>query len=84
MQQATLRLVISVANQQARRFVSRVQRHAMCRIELFQTVAFCAEMHQVFASFVVLENMVAGIAVRQENIPVSSNGDCGRVEFGQI
>jgi len=53
-------------------------------IELLEVVPFLAKMLQVFARFVELENVIAGIAVGQKNIPVGSDGDFGRVEVLRV
>ena len=63
MQQATLRFVVAVANQQAGRVISRIQSHAMRSIELLEVVPFGPEVHQVFPRPVKLKNDVARVAV---------------------
>ncbi len=78
MHEASLRLVIAVANQEARRVVARVERHAVGRIEFFEAVSLGAEVRQVFSGLVVFENVVASITVGQKDIAVRRDGDgCG-------
>ena len=62
-EQSALGCVIAIADQQARRIVTRVQRHAMRSVELLQCVPFHAKVHQVFTVFVEFENVVAGVTV---------------------
>src|SRR5690606_6518826 len=82
MQQASLRLVIAVTDQQAWRVVASIQSHAVRRIELLQPIAFGPEVHQIFSSPVKFENGVAGIAIGQKNIPVGGHCDgCGSKLF---
>ena len=41
-------------------------------------------MHQIFASFIELENVVAGVSVGQKNVAVWSDRDGRRIELGQF
>ena len=75
MKQAPFRLVVSIANQQARRLVTRVEGHAVSRVELLQTVSLRPEVRQVFSGPVELEDLVACITVCQEDVPVLSHRD---------
>ena len=79
-QQSAARLVIAVADQQAVRLVTRVERHAVRGVELPRPVAFGPEVLQVFTGFVEDKNNVAGVAVREKNITVRGYGDGGWVE----
>ncbi len=81
MQQTPFRLMIAVANQQARWIVARVQRHPVGGIELLQSVSFGPKVHHVLSILVVLENMITGVTIGQKDITVGSHRDRGRIEF---
>ena len=84
MQKSAFRLVITVADKQAGRVIACVERHAVGSIELLQSIALLAEMHQIFAAFVEFEDMVAGVTVRQEDVAVGCNGDSGGAETFEV
>ena len=52
----------------------------MSNIKLLQCVTLAAKVHQVSAVFVELENMITGVAVRQDDVAVGSHGDGSRTE----
>jgi hypothetical protein len=82
--QAAFRLMIAIADQEARRIIARVQGHSMRRVELFERVSLGAEMHQVFSVFVELEDVVARVTVRQIDVAIGGNGDGGGAELRQF
>ena len=84
MQQSPFGLVIAVTDQQAGRIIACVERHAVGSIELLQSIALLAEMHQVFTAFVELEDMVAGIPVGQEDVAVGCDGDGSGAEAFEV
>ena len=84
MQQPALGLVIAVADQQAGRVVTRVERHAVGGVEFLETVPLGPEMHQVLPGLVELEDVVARVAVRQEDVAVGGDGDRRGIEFLQL
>lgn len=84
MEQAALWLVIAVADQQAGRVVSRVERHAVGRVEFLETVPLGPEVHQVFPGLVELEDVIARVPVRQEDVAVGRDGDRRGVELLQL
>ena len=63
MHQTSLRGVIAIADQKSRRLIACIQRHSVRGIELLEIVPLGAEVHQVLAGFVELEDMVAGISI---------------------
>ena len=75
MQQAAFGLVVAVADQEAGRVVTRVERHAVGGVEFLETVPLGPKVHQVLPGLVELENMVARVAVGQEDIAVGSDRD---------
>lgn len=79
--QSAFRLVVPVADEQSGWFVASVKSHAVCGVELFEPVPLGSEMAQVLSVFVVAENMVAGVSIRQVDITVWSNSDCCRIEL---
>ena len=84
MYQTALGLVIPVADQQTGWSITSIQSHSMSRVELFQAVTLGAEVHQVFAGFVELENMVAGITIGEKNVAVGGHGHRSWAELLQV
>ena len=56
----------------------------MGRVELLEVVPLRPEVHQVLAGLVELEDVVAGVAVGQEDVAVGGDGDRRRVELRQV
>ena len=50
----------------------------MRRVKFLETIARFAEVLQVFTVFIVFENDIAPIAVRQKDIAIASYGNSGR------
>ncbi len=84
MQESTFRFVVSVANQQSCRFVTRIQSHAVRGVELLELIPFASKMHQVLPCLVELENVVACVSIREKDIAVAGDGDGGWIEFVQV
>ena len=75
MHQSPLGLVVAIADENSWRVVTRVQCHPMRGVELLQTVALRTEVHQVLAGLVVLEDVVAGVAIGENDVTVGGHGD---------
>src|SRR4029453_8273140 len=81
MQEAPLRLVVAVADQEARRVIARVQSHAVRGIEFLEAVPLDSEVLQVFPRLVELEDVVAPVTVCQKDVSVGSNGNRRGIEL---
>ena len=81
MQQATFGLMVAVTNEQAIWLVAGVKCHAVSRVEFLLAVPLFAEMHEVLAGLVELENVIACVTICQYDVSVSCDGDRSRIEF---
>ena len=73
--QSSFGLVVSVADEESVWFVAGIEGHTMGGVEFFQSVALGAEVAQVLSVFVVAEDVVRSVSVRQVDLSVFGNRD---------
>ena len=70
MNQAALRFVVAIAYEKPVRFIAGIQNHAVSRIELLHSIPLLAEVHQVLAVLIELEDVIAGVTIRQKDVVI--------------
>ena len=80
MQESAFGLVVAVTDEESGGIVAGVECHAVGGVELFEVIAFLAEVFDVFAVAVIDKDVIAGVAIGEIDISVGSDGDGGGFE----